>query len=72
MAERALARALELIDLTLDDPKHRGSIARLRDVWRVREVVLDFFVGPNQYGSTEKTLQHYFDVFAYAAAKRRC
>ena len=69
IAERAMARALELIDLTLDDPRHRASVARLREICRAREVLLDFLVGPNQYGSTEVTLQRYFDAFAVAAAK---
>ena len=71
IAERAMARALELIDLTLDDPRHRASVARLREICRTREVLLDFLVGPNQYGSTEVTLQRYFDAFAVAAAKAR-
>jgi len=31
IAERAMARALELIDLTRDDPRHRASVARLRE-----------------------------------------
>ena len=69
IAERAMARALELIDLTLDDPRHRASVARLREICRVREVLLDFLVGPNQYGSTEVTLQRYFDAFAVAARR---
>jgi hypothetical protein len=71
MAERSLARALELIDLTLDDPRHRGSVARLREICRVREVLLDYVVGPNQHGSTAATLQRYFDAFACAAAMLR-
>jgi hypothetical protein len=71
IAQGAMERALELIDLTLDDPRHRSSVARLREICRVREVLLDFLVGPNQYGSSEETLQRYFDAFAVAAAKRR-
>jgi len=71
IAERAMARVLELIDLTLDDPRQRSSVARLREICRVREVLLDFLVGPNQYNSTELTLQRYFDAFAVAAAKAR-
>jgi hypothetical protein len=58
------------IDLTLDDPRHRASDARLRERCRVREVLLDFVVGPNQYGSTEVQLQRYFEAFAVAAARR--
>ncbi len=69
IAERAMARALELIDLTLDDPRHRASVARLREICRVREVLLDFLVGPNEYNSTEVALQRYFDAFAVAARR---
>ena len=71
IAERALVRALELIDLKLDDPRHRRSVARLREICRVREVFLDFAVGPNQYGSTERSLQRYFDVFAIASTRKQ-
>jgi hypothetical protein len=69
IAQGAMARALELIDLTLDDPRHRSSVARLREICRAREVMLDFLVGSNQYGSTEITLQKYFDAFAVAASR---
>ena len=39
-SQRALYRALELIDLTLDDPRNRQSPARMREIARAREVVL--------------------------------
>lgn len=69
IAQGAMARALELIDLTLDDPRHRSSEARLREICRAREVLVDFLAGSNQYGSTEVTLQKYFDAFAVAASR---
>ena len=69
IADGAVARALELIDLTLDDPRHRSSLARLRELCRAREVLVDFLAGSNQYGSTEVTLQKYFDAFAVAASR---
>jgi len=68
-AQGALFRALELLDLTLADPRHRRSIARLREIARAREVVVDFFAGPNQYGSTGPSLQKYFDAYAVAARR---
>ena len=68
-ARGALHRALELIDLTLDDPRHRQSAPRLREIARTREVVVDFFAGPNEYGSTGSSLLKYFDQFALAARK---
>lgn len=70
LSRRALERALELFDLTLDDPRHRASLSRLRELCRAREVLLDFLVGPNLYGSTEVLVQRYFDAFAIAAARR--
>lgn len=67
LARGALDRALELFDLTLDDPRHRQMPARLRELARAREVVADFFHGANEYGSTAENLQKYFDAYALAA-----
>lgn len=64
LAQSALYRALDLFDLTLDDPRHRRSPARLREIARAREVVVDLFAGSNEYGSTAASLQRYFDAFA--------
>jgi hypothetical protein len=66
LARGALERALELSDLTLDDPRHRQSEARLREIARAREVVVDFFAGANDYHSTAEGLQKYFDAYALA------
>jgi hypothetical protein len=71
LARGAVWRALELLDLTLDDPRLRASRPRLREVARAREVVVDFFAGSNQYGSTAASLQRYFDAFAIAARTTR-
>jgi hypothetical protein len=68
-AQAALYRGLELFDLMLDDPKHRGSVARLREIARAREVVVDYLAGVNEYGSTGPSLQKYFDQFALAARR---
>lgn len=70
MARGAVHRALELLDLTLADPRQRHSVARLREIARAREVVADFLAGPNQYGSTGASLQKYFDAYARAATAR--
>jgi hypothetical protein len=71
LARNALYRALDLFDLTLDDARHRRSPARLREIARAREVVVDFLAGQNQYGSTAASLQKYFDQFALAAHRQR-
>src|SRR3990172_6526119 len=56
-SQKAFERALELIDLTVADPKNRG---RLREVLRVREALIDYFVYSNEYGSTDEVWEHYF------------
>lgn len=61
----ALERALELIDLTVSDPKNRG---RLKEVLRVREGLVDYFMYDNEYGSSDKIWYNYFYDFNYAAA----
>jgi hypothetical protein len=67
----AVERALELLDLTLDDARHRRSVARLREIARAREVLVDHFLGANEYHSTDASLQRYFDAYAIAAARLR-
>ena len=69
LAEGALYRALELLDLTLADPRHRRMPGRLREIARAREVVADFFAGTNEYRSTAASLQKYFDAYAIAARR---
>jgi len=59
----AAERALELLWLTTGDDKNRG---RLRELTRVREVLADYFYGPNRFGSTPALLRGYFDAFARA------
>jgi hypothetical protein len=71
ISQGAFERALELMDLTLDDPRHRRSVARLRELARAREVLVDYLAGSNEYQSTDISLQRYFDAFAVAAALAR-
>jgi hypothetical protein len=71
IAQAALYRGLELLDWMLDDPRHRRSFARLREIARAREVVVDLLAGSNEYGSTGASLQKYFDQFALAARLSR-
>lgn len=65
-SRKAFERALELIDLTLDDAK---GLPRLKELARMREAIVDFFAGSNQFGSTESSWRKYFLAFAYAARK---
>ena len=71
IARNAVNRALDLMDLTLADPRYRASVARLREIARTREALVDFLIGSNEYGSTAASLQRYFNAFAMAAARAR-
>jgi len=71
LAWSATERALELLDLTLADPRHRLRPARLRELARAREIVADYLAGDNAYGSTPESLRKYFDAYAIAAARAR-
>jgi hypothetical protein len=67
-ARRAFERALELLDLTIADAKHRS---RLRELTRLREVLADYFWFDNRYGSTDESWKRYFHAFTHAAAIAR-
>ena len=65
---RAIERALELLDLTIADARHRG---RLRELTRVREVLVDYFYADNRFGSSPARWHTYFNAFAVAARAGR-
>lgn len=67
-AEAALERALELLDLTLADPRWRG---RLREIARARELLCDAASGGGAYGTTLEALDRYFLAFAVLARAAR-
>lgn len=64
----AVLRALELLNLTIADPRHRR---RLKELTRLREALLDYFFGSNEFRSTDKIWRSYFYGFAYASALER-
>lgn len=65
-AIRALYRSLELIDLTIADPRWRY---RLKEIVRTREFLCDLYVGNNTYNFTPEFFSKYFLWFALAARK---
>ncbi len=65
-SKRAAERALELIDLTLAELK---GFPRLKEIARVRETLVDYFFGSNEYKSTDESWRKYFFCFTYAARK---
>jgi hypothetical protein len=64
----AFKRALELLDLTINDEKNRH---RLREIVRVRELLADHFYFDNSYNSTDRSWQKYFYFFNFAAQLNR-
>ena len=66
---RALDRALELLDLTISDLRWRGP--RLQEICRAREVLADTFFGDNQYHDSPEALEKYFSHFAILARRNR-
>jgi len=67
-SEKALWRGLELLKFTMGDPKNNKRRKELR---RIKEIMLDYFYGDNQYGYTDEALHQYFNWYAYAAAIER-
>src|SRR4030043_2164554 len=60
----AFDRALELLELTIDDAKNKR---KLRELFRLREVLIDYFYFSNSFNSSDKLWQNYFFSFNWAA-----
>ena len=61
---KSIERALELLDLTISDTKNRK---RLKELLRLREVLVDYFYFNNEFCSSNKLWRKYFTAFNYAA-----
>jgi hypothetical protein len=66
--EQAFVRALELLDLTIADPRWTG---RRKELTRARELLCDAMYGGTRYGSDWASLDRYFFHFAAAARLNR-
>jgi hypothetical protein len=64
----AVDRALELLELTIADPKNKH---RLKEITRLREALLDYFVGSNEFGSSALAWRSYFDAYGMGVALQR-
>lgn len=60
--QAAFERMLELIDLTVADPKNRH---RLKEALRAREMLADYLIYDNEYHSTGEQWEKYFYAFNY-------
>jgi len=61
-SQMAIERALKLLNFTINNEK---NFYRLKELTRVRECLLDYFFGKNEYQSTDKQWQDYFYFFNY-------
>jgi hypothetical protein len=68
-SEAAFLRALELLSLTIIDPKNSGP--ELRELCLARELLIDHFMFENTYNTTAEGWDQYFFDFNYAAALER-
>ena len=66
----AFYRALELIELTLEDEKNK-KYPRLKELARLKEVLIDFFCLDNKFLSSEQFFRKYFFSFAYASQMKK-
>ncbi len=62
----AFERALELTDLTL---AHLKRFSHLKEVARLREALVDYFWGANEFKSSATLWRGYFSHFTYAARR---
>jgi hypothetical protein len=62
----AMGRAIELLDLTIQDPRWRR---RLKELVRARELLCDAWFGGHEYHTTLEGMDRYFFNFALAARR---
>lgn len=67
-SQQAFERAWELIYLTIKDPKNKK---RLRELVLVKASLADYFMGENEFGSSDESMQNYFQYFEWLAASER-
>jgi hypothetical protein len=66
--QNAFERALELLDLTIQDTRWAN---RLREITRAREILCDAFTGGKTYQSTLEDINKYFFSFALLASIKK-
>lgn len=66
--ENCIIRALELLELTIRDPRWRK---RLKELTRAKEAFCDAALGGSEYGTSLEELDRYFYYFALLARNHR-
>ena len=65
--QKAGERAIELMSLTITDPKNKS---RLKELARSRELFTDYLFGDNEYHQTALSWRSYFSKFTFAARRQ--
>ena len=65
---KSVGRALALIALTIDTVLVKSHF---KELTRLREAILDYFYGDNEFCSSEVLWEKYFDHFNLAARNRK-
>jgi len=65
-AKDTINRALELLYLTIEDNKNK---LHLKEITRLRELLIDYFYFDNQYNSSDEFWHKYFYCFNYRLNK---
>ena len=65
-SQRAFARGLDLVDLTIESI---SNSAHLKEFRLMRKALVDYFVGTNQFNSTDVSWRKYFAHFTFAVRK---
>ena len=65
-SKMAFERSLELLDLTIESSENKF---RLKELLRLREALVDYFVFDNEYSSSDQLWKNYFYPFNFAARK---
>lgn len=65
---KSVVRALELIALTIDSVTVKSHF---KELTRLREAILDYFHGDNEFCSTEILWEKYFNAFNIAVRNKK-
>lgn len=64
LRNRAVDRALDLLDLTIADPRWKH---RLKEILLGRHLLADLFYGKNEFNTKPEQIERYYTYFAIAA-----
>lgn len=67
-SNNAVNRAMDLIYITIDTNTIRS---RYKELTRLREMLMDYFFGDNEYSSSDLQWENYFNHFNYLARKKQ-